>query len=344
MKKLMVAAAAAAMIGGAYAMDAQVYDFSASLKTTACKETKVSSALAKYFDTRTYNGLALFEKGEKIGLRKQSSRKIVGVIWGCDCPTLITPPAWSVYNNKTLGGYMFWDQSVNDYFRVRKTSFSWNVLNRIDAMTKCEGSFTLQNWAVGQSLYLVGAGFGSVKGRDCSTYVKSMSGSVVGYREPNAGDEIGCVFCDVNGCVVDPICDYCWVNELVVYNPGRTIAYGTWKIKFNSSVAKKLARKGLLSQVYSFKKAGKAKDTLEFLEKYVPGNSIALDEDDWECEDCEEMFDDEIEFITDGESLVDQAADNYDEATDGKALPDFIQAENNAEDNDDFIDDDDDAS
>jgi len=341
MKKLMVAAAAAAMIGGAYAMDAQVYDFSASLKTTACKETKVSAALAKYFDTRSYKDLELFEKGEKIGLRKQASRKLVGVIWGCDCPTLITPPAWSIYNDKTLGGYMFWDQSVDDYFRVRKTLFAWNVLNRIDAMNKCEGSFTLMNWAVGQSLYLVGAGFGTVSGRDCSTYVKSMNGSLVGYREPNAGDEIGCVFCDVNDCVVDPICDICWAGEFGVYNPGMTIAYGTWKIKFNSSVANKLAKKGRLSQVYSFKKAGKAKDVLAFLERYVPGDSIAKDADDGE-----EMIDEDedIVLVDDGEALVDQAEDNYADATDDAALPDYITTEDEAEDNEDFFDDDDDAS
>jgi hypothetical protein len=334
MKKLMVAAAAAAMIGGAYAMDAQVYDFSASLKTTACKETKVSSALAKYFNTRSYKDLELYEKGDKIGLRKQASRKLVGVIWGCDCPTLITPPAWSVYNDKTLGGYMFWDQSVDDYFRVRKTSFSWNVLNRIDAMTKCEGSFTLRNWAQGQSLFLVGAGFGTVKGRDCSTYVKSMNGSLVGYREPNEGDTIGCVFCDVNGCVVDPICDVCFVGELGVYNPDVTIAYGTWKIKFNSSVAKKLATKGRLSQVYKFKKAGNAKDVLAFLETYVPGNSIAKDADDYE--EGEEMIDEdeEIERIEDGDTLVDTAEANYE-----GSLPTYIEAEDNAEDNEDFIED-----
>ena len=51
MKKIMIAAASAVMVGSAFAVNkAQVYDFSATLKTTACKAGKVSAALEKYFE------------------------------------------------------------------------------------------------------------------------------------------------------------------------------------------------------------------------------------------------------------------------------------------------------
>ena len=277
MKKLMIAAAAAALAAGAQAADAQVYNYSAKLKTTNCKGVTVSKTLANYFANHSHvNGNVDIEKGDKIGVRKQASRTIDGVIWGCDCPT-IQNPAWRVYNGKTLGGYIFWDKTVDDYFRVSRTEFKWVALNRIDTMTKCEGAYELKNDVDGQAIYLAGAGFGTVKDNDCATYISSISGNVAGFRQPNAGDYASCVFCNAGeGCIVEPLCDWCYD---VAYDTSKTVAYGTWSIKYNSSAAKKLAENGYLSNTYTFKKAGSAKDTLAQLEKLVK-NGATPDDDE----------------------------------------------------------------
>jgi hypothetical protein len=282
MKKLMIAAAAAAMIGSAQAYEAQVYDMTLTVKTTQCKETKVSAALEAYLEDDANSSATTIAatKGDKIGLRKQATRKMAGVIWGCDCET-IAYPAWRTYRTtkKTVGGYVFWDLSSKEHFYIPKTAFFWTVLNRIDAMTKVEGSWVLANGVDGSAFWFAGAGFGSVKGADCSSYISSMSGNFAGFRQA-VGGTTDCFFCeDVDtDCLAETFCYDCSANADTTE---LTAAYGTWKLKYNKSASKKLRTKGRITESYSsnsFNKVNNLVKILDAIEDFYY-NDLASDED-----------------------------------------------------------------
>ena len=283
MKKLMIAAAAAAMIGAAQAYDAQVYDMTLTVKTTQCKESKVSKALAAYLDD------GVTEKGDKIGLRKQATRKMAGVIWGCDCAT-IAFPAWRTYrsNKKSVGGYVFWDLASKEHFYIPKTKFFWTVLNRIDTMSKVEGSWTLANGVDGSAFLFTGAGFGSVTGAGCGSYISSMSGNFAGFRQA-VGGMTDCLFCeDIDtDCLVETFCGDC---SPAADTTELTAAYGTWKLKYNKSASKSLRTKGFITKSYSsnsFKKINNLVKILEGIEAYYYNDIAAAD-----AEDHSELIDD----------------------------------------------------
>jgi len=247
MKKLMILAAAAVMAGTVSAAEAQVYDAALTVKTTTCKNGKYTKALVNF----PANGANAFgySAGDRVQFRKQATRKIAGVFWGCDCET-IADPAWRVYTNrsarnnkKTVGGYAFWDATKSPYipFTIPYVTFEWLVLNRIDQMKTVEGTWVLRDRAQNEALFLVGAGFGTVnnaKNTTCEDYIKSISGNFAGFLQYASGDEYGCVFCGVTDylCLVAP---FCWcVNADTTY---LTAAYGTWTIKYNASSVKTLS-------------------------------------------------------------------------------------------------------
>ena len=323
----MITAAAAVMVSGAFAInEAQVYDFSATVKSGVCQETKVSKALATYFNT-----LRLFPsqeylnwaQGDEIGIRKQKSQKLAGVIWGCDCET-IADPKWGPVRlgSPYLRGYMFWNETaVSDEdtkgmlyipwtFFARYTTFRWTVLNRIDTMTKCEGAFALTCRFPNQQLFLQGAGFGTVAETGCDTYIKSINGNIAGFTIP-ATDRFGCVYCSANGCVVAPICDTCWEWDTRILSA----ATGTWKLKYNKSVTKKLRTTPYISRVYKFgKKSGYAQQFADFAERlwaWMRANGLAFDQNDWP-EKTQEKYEEFIES-------VDYVADDFIAAMDGLA-------------------------
>lgn len=280
MKKLMVAVATAAMIGAASASDAQVYDMTLTVKTTQCKETKVSQALEDYLNNDANSSATTWgNKGDVIGLRKQATRKMAGVIWGCDCET-IAYPEWRTYrqNKKTVGGYVFWDLATKEHFYIPRTRFFWAVLNRIDAMNKIEGSWILANRVGDTAFWFAGAGFGSVKGADCGSYITSMSGNFAGFRKPTGGTA-DCIFCDdIEDCLAETFCYDCSLNAETTE---LTAAYGTWKLKYNKAASKKLSKTGRITKSYSsnsFKKIADLVDILELIEDYYETNASDSDE------------------------------------------------------------------
>jgi hypothetical protein len=254
MKKLIIVAAAAAMTGAAFA-DAQVYDAKLSVKTTACKSGKFSKALAKSTVWSNYFG---YEKGDQVSYRKQASLTIQGVIWGCDCDT-IADPRWRNYGvvartgKSTVGGYAFWYAGNTAVpLQLPYVKFGWAVLNRIDDMSKIEGTWMLGDPVQGEALFFLGAGFGTVKNYndDCDSYIKSIKGNFAGFIQGGDGGDNGCIFCgaEAYGCLVAPFC--------VCANPfdstELSAAYGTWSIKYNSSASKKLKTKYYITQAESF--------------------------------------------------------------------------------------------
>jgi hypothetical protein len=250
MKKLMIVAAAAAISAGATAaeLDAQVYDVNLTVKSTTCKEVKVSKTIATLWG-EDYADV----KGETVATRKQASTKIAGVIWGCECET-IADPAWRLYNGgKTIGGYLFWNVGGENAFNIFTTTFAWAVFNRIDNGDKVEGAWVLLNRDADNTLAFLGAGFGKVKGTDCRLTLTSMNGNFAGFILAGS-DAGGCAFCGSVGCEAWAVCPC----TTVAYDTDLTVAYGTWKIKYNKSASQKLRKTGKITSSYNFKKAGDA--------------------------------------------------------------------------------------
>jgi len=289
MKKLIVIGAIAASavgFGAEASYLAQVYDVAITMKTGVCKAGKATAATVKYYEAYLGKGNAPFDKGMEMGFRSQSTRKITGVIWGCDCET-IAFPAWRVYlsrGNYNLGGYAFWDQTANTYFVLPNTRFAWDCLNRITKDFKTvEGAWRLGNNVPRQAMSLTGAGFGkaSIASMPCRSIVSKISGSFGGFRLPGLDDLVSdCPYCGVGNCNVRPFCEWC-----NFWTPARflTAAYGSWSIKFNKSAANRLAKNMRITQSYTFKKAGALPTVLGRMEAAVQllGRNGLLDNNNW---------------------------------------------------------------
>jgi hypothetical protein len=327
MKKLMIAAATAAVGAGVYAasLDAQVYDVNLTVKSTTCKEIKYTKTIAT-LEGEHYSDV----KGEKLAVRKQASTKIAGVIWGCECET-IADPAWRLYNNgTTIGGYLFWNVGGEHLFNIFTTSFRWAVLNRIDTGDKAEGVWLLTNSDADNTVAFLGAGFGKVSGLTCRTVVKSMSGNFAGFLLAGS-DAGGCKFCGGNTCDAWQVCPCTDADG--VYDLKLTAAYGTWKIKYNSSASKKLKKTGLITKAYNFKKAGDTATIFAKVEKAAAKGLLATDDEDSYWEDGKGIFDFEDSFDGEFGEKIDAArvgAVAY-ESADGEAdgeEPDTFDGEN----------------
>ena len=268
MKKLMIAAACAAMAGSVFAAvgDAQVYDATLTVKTTACKNGKYTKALVN-FPVKDANEFG-YDVNDSVMFRKQATRTINGVFWGCDCET-IADPAWRIYTSftsagvektpHTVGGYAFWDATNSkEYipFTIPYVTFEWLILNRIDQMTSVEGTWLLRDQAANEAMFFIGAGFGTANNAtdECASYIKSISGNFAGYLQYVAEGDDGCVFCGTTDydCLVAP---FCWCQDIEEDTTYLTAAYGTWSIKYNSSNSNTLKKKKYITEVPAYAKA-----------------------------------------------------------------------------------------
>ena len=247
MKKLNVFAAAALVAFGAFA-DAQVYEMTMTLKTTVTKSGKITAVVCE-------------TPSPEVNLyRKQSTVKIKGLFWGCDCETIADP--MKVTDPTETFGYIFWNETTH---KVIDGDFVWKVLNRIDKkVNKAEGAWTLES----DDLYLLGGGFGNVKDSvsrsTCTildTILTPMSGNVAGWMGlpsivVSKGKEDDCYKCQViEG-----------TEEVVAFAPGwslcacdegseSTAVSGTWKLKYLASAAKKWGKVDAsfsITTVYNF--------------------------------------------------------------------------------------------
>jgi hypothetical protein len=279
MKKLIILGAVAAM-SAAYGAEAsylaQVYDASLTLKTGVCRPGKVTSGTVKFYQahglTKAWLEARGIVKGSEMAFRKQATRKITGVIWGCDCET-IAFPAWRAYRATAgwnLGGYAFWDQSADNYYVLPNTAFGWLCLNRItDNFKSVEGSWQLANNLNPQWMYMLGAGNGkaSIASRPCRSIISSISGSFAGVRWPGMDDNAtDCAYCGIGNCNVRPFCEVC---RIWTRNRQLTAAYGSWSIKFNKTASNKLKNTAFITSSYTFKKAGNLPRVLRNMEVFV---------------------------------------------------------------------------
>jgi len=238
MKKLMIAAAVAAMIGGAQAITSAstkghwvktdcgkewvcgddgcgtAHKVAITLKTTAAKNTKANC-------------------GDCFQYRVQSTKKINGLIWEklaeCECTVPFGANA------------AFWtkDEAVPAEFTV--------ALSKIGKATNSKSIEAVGQISDGDQLNLTWAGFGTLAGTFkagkenpcgedvdayCVEYVKSITGGIAGTL-PAPG--VKCAdLCDPF--VYDGCCDYEY-SDMEDY----TAAYGTIKITYDTATAKKVA-------------------------------------------------------------------------------------------------------
>jgi len=235
----------AAVIGFAcmFAMaDAQVYTFTATLKTTVAVRGKVKAAM-----------LTCLDESETLVYRKQGSVKLAGLIWGCDCDALSGVNGW---NGETEDGCAFWNVTNK---QLLDGNFAWVLLNRIDSTAKkAEGAWTYE----AECYNLYGGGFGSVKvigGADEEEIVlTSLAGNVAGWKcapgyTRKTGKSEACTFCgsakeadeETDIAVAWTLCD---CGESTDY----TAVSGTWNLKYNASATAKLRKEVSIFEAYKF--------------------------------------------------------------------------------------------
>lgn len=260
MKKLMIATLALAGMTSAYAEDkeAQVYDLTITVKTTAAKRGKLTPK-TNPFVTET----------DTIVYRAQSTQKWKGLVWGCDCESIAGK--WQVIDETSgsVAGCVIW--SGKDDI-VHLDDMNWRLLNAIDKKgDKCEGAWTIGEMSEDSTAFLSFAGFGTLAIKytnvpcedpelNCTSYLKTMSGNVAGWMPAPAitteGKPGTCIFCG-EGDPEDPgttdyatAWDFCPCEEYA--DLAATAISGTWTMKYNATLSKKLKTESRITKVYKF--------------------------------------------------------------------------------------------
>ena len=229
---------AVVMAAGSTFADAQVYQFSATLKTTVAARGRVSAAM-----------LTCLDESETLVYRKQGTVKLAGLIWGCECEALAAVSGW---NGEGEDGCVFWDGSNK---QLLSGEFAWKLLNRIDSTAKkSEGAWTYES----DCYFLTGGGFGSVKVVNEDITIPAMSGNLAGWKcapgyTYKTGKYIPCTFCDPGQeeseewitAIAWTLCD-CGDSE------DFTAVSGTWKLKYNATATKKLRNSSSVFDAYKF--------------------------------------------------------------------------------------------
>lgn len=257
MKKLMFAAlVSAACCGFAEDRAAQVYDLSISVKTTTAKSGSLKAN--PFVDP----GVIVY--------RTQTSQKWTGVIWGCDCNALAGVWQTVAGNDNSVAGCAIWRTKPAGI--IFMDDLNWRLLNAIDKKgDKCEGSFTIGEIDADSEAFLCCSGFGTLSivytkapcedpELNCTSYLKSMSGNVAGWMPApvltTAGRPGTCVFCGEGEAGEDPTSevaeawDFCPCEDYA--DVDFTAVSGTWKLKYNAKLSKKLMTTGNITDVYKF--------------------------------------------------------------------------------------------
>lgn len=252
MKKLMIAAAAAAMIGSAQAIvcvTEKVCEKDPCTGEKTCEEVTGAGIAHKVtISLKTTDVKGKVKKSacdeECTYWREQKTKKINGLLWEQldDCSGCVAVGANSA----------FW---TNDEALDLEFAIGVGLIGKGVDSKKIEAYGSLAGDDFGA---LAWAGFGSMAATtkknqceddDCTMYVKSISGGIAGQLVPADWDDV-CQDCDViayEGCCED--------LQLV-----NTAAYGTIKISYDKSTAKKVALAEDDQDIASFYKLPKAVD------------------------------------------------------------------------------------
>lgn len=227
MKKLLMFAAAMTIVGGAFAQCgdspvvtqacAMVYDVKMSVKTTVGKPIAGRVLESNCGDSEEIGAVCYRTKG---------SMSLQGYIESCtcDCEGLMD------------GVLNLWNKKAKTY-EVVEGAFSWMFINIMGKKnTETEGSWVLPLDGIGLlgGGVLYGSGFGNWNSKECR--VDSMSGNFAGF--------VSAPLCDS-----DITCDAAIAYPCACIVPGTedelpTVAFGTWSIKYNKKLSKKLAEGG----------------------------------------------------------------------------------------------------
>lgn len=248
MKKLMIAAALAAMVGGAFAggvcsddpADCAVYNVKFKLKTLDAKLAKVKNTCE--------------DDGQCVYL-ENATRTIDGIIWDCDatCETLndemMNVALWEVKSKMGVGVLLSFD-TTNKVFVANDLPFG--LINRYSKKAnKVQALWTLPaldlNDRDGEdagAVTIVAAGFGSFDAK--KEIVKSLSGNAVG----SFTEVLTQKYAECGEPMVADLCteftDWCTDGEAAEV----LAASGTWSVKYNASLSK--GTKSLKSIVPSY--------------------------------------------------------------------------------------------
>ena len=236
---------------------AQVYDVKVTIKTTTAKKSSISAAKNAFVpDTDT------------IVYRTQRSMTWEGVIWGCSCDAILG--SWTVVNQSMgiVAGCVIWEKKSPNSI-IFDEDIHWRLLNAIDQTgTKCEGAWTIGDSSDTSNAFLSFAGFGTLvlsteksEGdlvvADCMSYVKIISGNVAGWMPAPYVTTVGkkghCTFCSAEEDEEDSqdyatawnFCDCADFGDV-----DFTAVSGTWSIKYNSKLSKKLRNSTSILDVY----------------------------------------------------------------------------------------------
>lgn len=245
MKKFMIAAAVAAMVGGVFAdcdipeektsNCAEVYDVVLNLKTTECK--------CKVLTTKTSGsecGITTHGKVEEcVAWRQVVTKKVQGVIFSCFCDctddvagsvldgNVFAPVIWNGLTGDDMeGNQLFWiakDKLLldpSDLLTIKWLARIGKSKNQVEAA----GTF-------GDGIYVAGYGAYDTK----NSRVKSISGNAAGVW----GAPIDCS--DEEGMELCPAYDLCDA-DVALADYTKTFAAGTWSVKYNASKSKALAK------------------------------------------------------------------------------------------------------
>ena len=242
--------AASALATLAVCAEAQVYELTITLKSTAT----VAGAITPIVCDTPIQEVKLY--------RKQSTVKIKGLFWGCDCETIAEPQF--VTSAGATYGYILWNETTH---QVLDAAFAWHVLNRIDKkLKKAEGAWTIGD--TDAEVFLSGSGFGTVKDAvsksACtidSVILSPMSGNCAGWLSLPAitvkGSSEDCTKCGEVTEGTDDIVSIAPGWSLCACGEGSefTAASGTWKLKYHAAASKKWQKAETelsITKAYSF--------------------------------------------------------------------------------------------
>ena len=237
MKKILITTMASAVAACAMA-ETLVFDVTMKVKTTVAKTGAIKAACI------VSNGTAT------VTYRKQGTINVQGLIWGCSCDSLVGP---LTYTAPSADGCCFWN--VTDSEALKGACIFWPVLHRIDnKMKKAEGVMELS----AEGWYLLCAGFGRV---DDSAFpaglLKNMNGYFAGWRLAPSWKKVTygapCTFCESGTADIEELVSAeAWALCSCAMPTNLTAAFGSWKIKYNKNLSKKLNDVTAITSVYTF--------------------------------------------------------------------------------------------
>ena len=243
MKKLMIAAAAAALVGGVYAACdiepvvrecAEVYDVVLNLKTTTCK----CKATPVYIKGSSC-GITTSKKGDPtcVAWRQVVTKKVQGVIFACVCDCTADAEG-SILDSNVLAPALYDGEEGNQIFWIAKDKVTLDSLltikwlariGKTNAQVEAAGTF-------GDGIQVAGYGAYDTK----NMRVKNISGYAAGVW----GGDIDCS--DDEGTEICPAYKLCPTDGALLAQDdySKTFAGGTWSVKYNASKSKAYFSRG----------------------------------------------------------------------------------------------------